>query len=114
MVNIPGFSKELCGGTHVYSTGEIGAFKITSESSLSTGVRRIEAVTGHAAYAYFQELFDQNREISQLLNTNPKEIKNKIEDFRVEQSETDKKLDTSDKILGKYLLDALDSKKIIF
>ena len=71
-------------------------------------------MTGHAAYAYFQELFDQNREISQLLNTNPKEIKNKIEDFRVEQSETDKKLDTSDKILGKYLLDALDSKKIIF
>ena len=107
-------SVELCGGTHVDSTSDIKVFKVLSESSVSTGVRRIEAVTGHAAYAYFQELFDQNREISQLLNTNPKEIKNKIEDFRVEQSETDKKLDTSDKILGKYLLDALDSKKIIF
>jgi len=106
-------SVELCGGTHVDSTSDIKVFKVLSESSVSTGVRRIEAVTGHAAYAYFQELFDQNREISQLLNTNPKEIKNKIQDFRVEQSETDKKLDTSDKILGKYLLDALDSKKII-
>ncbi len=66
-----GFSVELCGGTHVARTGDIGLFKIVSESGVASGVRRIEAVTGEAAEAYLKHLESRLEEISGVLKANP-------------------------------------------
>ncbi|MHA8066846.1 alanine--tRNA ligase [Aquirufa sp. ROCK2-A2] len=67
------FSVELCGGTHVPSTGEIGLFKIISESSVATGVRRIEAITSQRAYQLLSEQEDLLNQINELLKS-PKDV----------------------------------------
>ena len=66
VIKIPGFSAELCGGTHVRATGDIGCFKITEVSSLSAGNRRIVAVTGPQAVKVFQETYNTVKQLTQL------------------------------------------------
>jgi len=78
-VGKPVVSMELCGGTHVNATGQIGALQIISESSVGTGLRRIEAVTGKGAEAYFEKLTASIREVAGLVGGTPDNIKEKIE-----------------------------------
>ena len=71
VVEIPGVSMELCGGTHVGHTGEIGLFKITSESGVAAGVRRIEGVTGRRALRSLEEQASRLDEVAAVLGTSP-------------------------------------------
>ncbi|MDB5731669.1 MAG: alaS, partial [Variovorax sp.] len=73
-----GSSRELCGGTHVARTGDIGLFKITSEGGVAAGVRRIEAVTGANALAYLQELESTVQSVAQTLRTPAAELQGRL------------------------------------
>jgi alanyl-tRNA synthetase len=79
LVRVGDFSKELCGGIHVRSTGEIGLFKVLSESGVAAGIRRIEAVTGEEAFRYFQELEDLMTGVEQSLGVSRKEVLSRID-----------------------------------
>ncbi len=80
-VRIGDFSLELCGGTHVKGTGEIGLFVIVSEEAVASGVRRIEALSGPQAIAYMQSARKNLREISMLLNSSEKEASGKVQNL---------------------------------
>lgn len=86
------FSKELCGGTHVERTGDIGPFKITSEGSIASGVRRIEFVVGDLALFQTQQQLQVLQEASQLLKTNPSELKPTIEKLLEQTKQLERQL----------------------
>ena len=72
------FSVELCGGTHAKRTGDIGLFKIVAESAVSSGIRRVEAVTGEGALAYFKQQEDRLNETAALLKSSPADVAERV------------------------------------
>ena len=84
-----GSSKELCGGTHVGRTGDIGFFKIVNETGVSSGVRRVEAVTGKNAFAYIQETDELVKQVSSITKTPVKKLHERVIDLL----ESNKKLE---------------------
>ena len=86
------YSIELCGGTHVGHTGELGLFKITSESAIAAGVRRIEAVCGKVAEKYVNQNFEVINEIGELLK-NPADIAKSIENLQAENTSLKKHIE---------------------
>lgn len=108
----PEYSIELCGGTHVGSTGELGFFKITTETAVGAGIRRIEAISGKAAEDSIQRQFNLISVIGDKLK-NPKDINKGIENLLAENSELKKQLEKFEtkqlSSLKEYLLQKVET-----
>jgi len=94
VVKMGDFSMELCGGTHVSRTGDIGALKVVGESAVAAGVRRIEAVTGAEAIKYFKSVESELKKAAGLLRANPMELVERIEKIQKHQKELERELDS--------------------
>ena len=92
VISLADFSKELCGGTHTGRTGDIGFFKIISESSVASGVRRIEAVTGDAAVTYVQQTAGLLQNAARLVREKPEGVPQRIEKIISDHKILEKKL----------------------
>jgi alanyl-tRNA synthetase len=86
------FSTELCGGTHVARTGDIGLFKIVSEGGVAAGIRRVEAITGEGALAYVRGAETRLREAAQLLRASPEELADKVQQLLDRAKQLEKEL----------------------
>lgn len=93
VIDFPGVSMELCGGTHVHNTAEIGAFKIISETGISSGVRRIEAVAGAAILDYLNVRDKVVKELSDKFKVKPEEVSERVSNLQAELKATQKELE---------------------
>ena len=93
VVTVESFSKELCGGTHCRHTGEIGLFRIVSETGVAAGVRRIEAQTGSGAFALMKKLETEVRELSDLLKVGQSELVNKTRKVLTQLKDKERELE---------------------
>src|SRR6059036_3792880 len=92
VVDVPGVSLELCGGTHVPTTGQIGLFRFTHETGAAAGVRRIEAVTGPVAYELVRKLEEQVDEAASVLKTQPEHLIKRIEALLAENKKLESRV----------------------
>ena len=92
MIEIPGFSLELCGGTHLQRTSQVGLFKIVSEGGVSAGVRRIEAVTGRGAIDFVNDIENRLEQVAGLLKSNPRDVLVAAEKLTKERADLQKQI----------------------
>ena len=112
MIEVDGYSRELCGGTHVNATGEIGLFKIISETGIAAGMRRIEAVTGEAAYQLVKKQKEILDELAFILKSTPDDIKDKVESLIKNNKLLQKKIKEAQKESAKTKIEELAESSI--
>jgi alanyl-tRNA synthetase len=107
VVDIGGYSRELCGGTHVTTTGEIGIVKIAAESAIAAGTRRVEAVAGQAAYDFIATREAALAAVSAHLSAGPQDVARKLESLLAHKAEMEKKLKSFEQRAAAGLADEL-------
>jgi alanyl-tRNA synthetase len=109
VVSVPDFSKELCGGTHVRRTGDIGICKITYEGSISQGVRRIEAITGAAALRRFQDTIQSLHRVTDVIHAPEAEVIDHLEKLIEEKKALEKRVEQMKEKLARAQVAELES-----
>ena len=94
VVNMGGYSIELCGGAHLDNTAQVGSFKIVSESGIASGVRRIEALTGAAALKHYQHREESLKAVCKAVKSNPENMVKRVEAVIAEQKQLAKELES--------------------
>ncbi len=112
VVNVPGVSMELCGGTHVKTTSELGCFKIISEEGISAGVRRIEALSGQSAFEYFNDRNSLVNQLSDLLKANPNQLFDRVNYLHSELINKNKELQKMKKEIAYFKYSSLSSSAV--
>jgi len=113
VVDIGGYSRELCGGTHVTTTGEIGLIKIVAEMAIAAGTRRVEAVAGQAAYDFVQDEEEALRAVNARLNAGPQDVAQKLDSLIAHRAELEKKLKSFEQKASAGLADELAAKAVV-
>ncbi|MCC6590072.1 MAG: alanine--tRNA ligase [Bryobacterales bacterium] len=110
VVSVSDFSKELCGGTHVSRTGDIGLCKIVYEGSISAGVRRIEAITGEGTLRRFQDASASLNRLAQLFKTSEADIYDHVERLLTQQKTLERQVEQMKEKIAQSQLGDLDAK----
>ncbi len=108
VVSIPDFSRELCGGTHVRATGDIGLCKVVYEGSISAGVRRIEAITGEGSLRKFQETTSALHRIAAMMKTSEPELLDQMDRLLAQQRTLEKQVEQMKDKLAQSQVGALE------
>ena len=106
------YSYELCGGVHVSKTAEIGSFIFTGEGSVSAGIRRVEALTGHAANAYLRQKLTTLDDIAQLLGSGPEQASKRITGLQAELSAARREIEDLHRRLAKQSFDEMINQQL--
>jgi alanyl-tRNA synthetase len=112
VVDIGGYSRELCGGTHVSTTGEIGLVKVVAEMAIASGTRRIEAVAGQAALRLVEDHELQLKAVGSRLNAGPVDVVQKLDALFAQKAELEKKLKAFEQKAAAHQADDLVAKAV--
>ena len=110
VVNIGNFSKELCGGTHVSNSNEIGLIVLLNESSIGSNLRRVEMLSGFEAYDFMTNAYNSYKSVSNLLKTNIEDVPTKLESFFNSYDELKSQVDQFKQIQNNEMVDQISNK----